>query len=308
MRRDLELATALDEGLTVIALVGPDRSPLVLVAPAPKHRERCLALGGAAGMGDLHVHDQTVAVFHEDVRHVAQASLVARALLEQPGIGVRGTGVGVVAALLSFEVHLGIAPLSRGLVVVPALETFVRGPGLDQRAVHTEVFVAAQACPIGGVLDPLEKGAGQVFIEEPLAVGAEGRVVPDLVIDVQSHEPAVQQVVLDGLDQLALAADGKQDLQQQGLEQHLRRHRRAAPAGVHRVELAVHRRQQRIDHGAQLAQRVCRRYPLFKADVAEHRPLEVLVAPHRPRPRRSPIVSDHTGRGQRRRGIFSTAC
>ena len=40
----------------------------------------------------------------------------------------------------------------------------------------------------------------------------------------------------------------------------------------------------------------------------QHRPLEVLVASHRPRPRRSPIVSDHTGRGQRRRGIFSTAC
>jgi len=180
----------------------------------------------------------------------------------------------------------------------------VRGPGLDQRAVHTEVFVAAQACPIGGVLDPLEKGAGQVFIEEPLAVGAEGRVVPDLVIDVQSHEPAVQQVVLDGLDQLALAADGKQDLQQQGLEQHLRRHRGAAPAGVHRVELAVHRRQQRIDHGAQFAQRVCRRYPLFKADVAEHRPLEVLVASHRPRLGCSPMASDRTGRRQRRRGIF----
>ena len=89
-----------------------------------------------------------------------------------------------------------------------------------------------------------------------------------------------------------------------GLEQHLRRHRGAAPAGVHRVELAVHRRQQRIDHGAQLAQRVCLRHALFKADVAEHRPLEVLVASHRPRLGCSPMASDRSGQRGRRRGIF----
>ena len=82
VRRDLELSAAFDEGLAVVALVGPDRSPLVLVVPTLQHGQRRLALGGAAGMGDLHVHDQPVAVFHEDVRHVAQASLVARALLE----------------------------------------------------------------------------------------------------------------------------------------------------------------------------------------------------------------------------------
>jgi len=102
VRRDLELATALDEGLTVIALVGPDRSPLVLVAPTLQHGQRRLALGRAAGMGDLDIHDQPVAVLHEDVPHVAQARFVAPALLEQAGIGVRGAGVGVVAALLSF--------------------------------------------------------------------------------------------------------------------------------------------------------------------------------------------------------------
>ena len=67
------------------------------------------------------------------------------------------------------------------------------------------------------MLDPLEEGAGQVFVEEALAVGAEGGVVPDFVLDVQAHEPAVQQVVVDRFDQLALAADGEQDLQQQAL-------------------------------------------------------------------------------------------
>lgn len=303
-RRDLELSAALDEGLAVIALVGPDRGPLVLVAPTLQHLQRRLALGGTVGMGDLHVHDQPVAVLHEDVAHVAQAGLVALALLEQPGIGVRGAGVGVVAALLPFEVHLGVAPRRCAAVIVLALEAFVRGPGLDQRAVHAEVFVAGKSAPLGAELDALKEGASEVFVEQAFAVGTEGGVVPDLVFDVQAHEPAVEQVVVDGLDQLALAADGEQDLQQQSLEDHFRRHRGAAPAGIHRLKLVVHRRQQRVDHGAQLAQRVCLRHSLFKADVAEHRLLEVLVASHRPRLGRSPMASDRSGRRGRRQGIF----
>lgn len=65
-----------------------------------------------------------------------------------------------------------------------------------------------------------------------------------------------------------------------GLEQHLWRHRRTATAGVHRLELAVHCCQQRINHSAQFAQRLCLRHALFKADVADHRPLEIWVASH----------------------------
>ena len=63
--------------------------------------------------------------------------------------------------------------------------------------------------------------------------GAECGVLLDVVFQVQTHEPAVQQVVVDGLDDMAFAANGEQDLQQ-GLKQHLRRHRGAASAGVGR--------------------------------------------------------------------------
>jgi len=83
------------------------------------------------------------------------------------------------------------------------------------------------------VLDALEEHARQVFVEQALAVGAEGGVVPDLVFDVQAHEPAIEQVVVDGLDQQPLAADGEQDLQQQGFQEHLGRYRRAAFARIH---------------------------------------------------------------------------
>jgi len=91
------------------------------------------------------------------------------------------------------------------------LEALVRGPCFDKRAVHAEVFVAGRPPPLGAKLDALEEGTGEVFVEQAFAIGAEGGVVPDLNLDVQAHEPAVQQVVVDCLDQLALNADGEQD-------------------------------------------------------------------------------------------------
>lgn len=211
---------------------------------------------------------------------MAQSGFVTRRLLEQPCIDVRRAGMGVVAARVAFEVNLGVAPFGRRAVVVLALETLVRGPGFNECAVHAEVFVAGQLRPASGVFHPLEEHAGQVFVEEPLAVGAEGGVVPDLVFQVQADEPAVQQVLVDGLHQQPLAADGEQDLQQQGLEQHFGRHRRTAVAGVHRHELRRHGVQQSVHHLAQFAQRVFGRYPVFEADVAEHHPLKVLCASH----------------------------
>ena len=108
-------------------------------------------------MGDLDIHDQPVAVLHEDVPHVAQARFVAPALLNRRASASVVLAWVVVAALLSFEVHLGIAPLSRGLVVVPALETFVRGPGPISVPSTLKCSSLLNPRPIGGVLDPSKR-------------------------------------------------------------------------------------------------------------------------------------------------------
>jgi len=104
-------------------------------------------------------------------------------LLDVPNCGAL---VRVVAALLAFEVDLGVAPWRRSAVIALAFEAFVRGPGVDEGAVHAEVFVAGEFVPLGAALDAFEEYPGQVFIEGPVAVGAEGEVVPDLVFDVQA--------------------------------------------------------------------------------------------------------------------------
>jgi len=294
-----------------------------LLAPAaplaPQHLERRLVLCRAIGVGDLHVHRQAVAVVHQDVAHVAQLRLVALGFLVQARIGVGAAGMGVVAALLAFEVDFGVAPRGRGWVVVVvavvdlvvavfALEALVRRPSLDQGAVDAEVLVADEPRPVGAVLDALEEHARQVFVEQALAVGAEGGVIPDLVFDAQAHEPAIQQVVVDGLDQQPLAADGEQDLQQQGFQEHLGWHRRAAFARIHGLELGAHAGQQGIDQRPQLAQGVLGRHPVFKADGAEHGSLKALHTSHRKSPinaRCRDAYDNTTGAGA---GSFSTAC
>jgi hypothetical protein len=67
---------------------------------------------------------------------------------------------------------------------------------------------------------------------------------------------------------------------QQGFQEHLGRYRRAAFARIHGFELGAHTGEQGIDQRAQLAQGVLGRYPVFKADVAEHDSLKALHTSH----------------------------
>lgn len=116
-------------------------------------------------MGDFKFHAQSVAVLHGGLPRIAPAGFVTRTLLEQPGIGVRGSGVGVDAARLAFEVHLSAASGRRGTVIVLALAALMRSPGLNERAVHAEVFVTGQPYAKATDLHPFEEGTGQVFVD-----------------------------------------------------------------------------------------------------------------------------------------------
>ena len=77
---------------------------------AAKHGQRGSALGGAASLSHQGIDDQTVAVLHQEVTHVAEPGLLAAPLAQQPGIGIGGRGVGLVRALLTTEVALTVAP------------------------------------------------------------------------------------------------------------------------------------------------------------------------------------------------------
>jgi len=237
-------------------------------------------------VADLDIADQAMAVVHQDVGHVTEPGFVAFGFFVQPRICIAATGVAVIAAALALEVDFRVAPRRQRAVLVFSLKALVRGPSLDEGAIDAEMLIAGESGPLGAELDALKEAARQPFVEEPLAVGAEGGVIPDFVFEVEADKPAVQQVVVDGFDQEPLGADGEQDLQQQGFEQHLGRHRGPAGLGVGRIELAAHAGQQGIDHSTQFAQRVLGRHPIFQTEVGKHRTLKALCASHRCSPHR----------------------
>jgi hypothetical protein len=85
-----------------------------------------------------------------------------------------------------------------------------------------------------------ERG-GDLTGQEPVEFLGECCRIPDWLIHAQSDEPAKQQVVLQLLDQQALAADGVEAVQQQRAQQFLRRNRWAADGRIQTIKLGRQR-------------------------------------------------------------------
>ena len=194
----------------------------------------------ARGARGHRTDDQPVAVLHQRVAHEAQLRFLARSFAEQPGVGIGGRGMRVVAAPLAMEVALAVAPragrVARAVLRPEALQA---GPGLQQRAVDREVLARQQPLDLVVRQHRGEKLGRHLALQQPVAVLGEGRGVPHRVLDAEPDKPAEQQVVVDPLDQLPLRADRIEGLQQQGPQQPLRRDRLPAERRIQRVELAA---------------------------------------------------------------------
>ena len=116
---------------------------------------------------------------------------------------------------------------------------------------------------------------------QPVAVLREAGRIPNRIVGRKAHEPAVQQIVVQLLHQLAFRPDAVEHLQQQSAQQLLRRNRRAAFA---RIELgprlrfsspSTSRTSSRI-----LPQRMVRRHPCLRRDVRKQPALIHKFASH----------------------------
>lgn len=212
------------------------------------------------------------------MRHVTQFRFGEFALLEQAGLGVGGALVRLVAALVALEVDLRVASQRAARAAAVLLhEALVARPRLDHRAVGAEVLIGHEALPLGQLQYPLEELTRHLGTEQPITVEAEDRPVPHRGIHPETDEPAKQQVVVQLLHQLALAAHREEHLHQQGPKQMLGRDRRAARMRIDLVEQPAHVRKDHID---QPAQRVLLRNTLFETDVTEHRRLGIFLTAH----------------------------
>lgn len=76
---------------------------------------------------------------------------------------------------------------------------------------------------------------GDVVREQPIAILRERRL-PDGRIDLKFDEPAKEVIVVELLDELALAANRVENLEEECAQQLFRRDRWPATRGVQRVE------------------------------------------------------------------------
>jgi len=169
-----------------------------------------------------------------------------------------------VAAPLVSEVTAVAAVI---VLAVFGHKAFVASPGLDQGAVHAEVFAAEQLTLIGLRHDLVEQFEHRIMRNEPLAVFAEDRGHPHRIVHGQAHKPAKEHVVLDLLHEHALGAHAVEHLQQHRAQQLLRCNTGAAALDVrlvHPGKQSIHRHQCLVDHLADLSQRMVSRYKVIK--------------------------------------------
>jgi hypothetical protein len=148
-----------------------------------------IALSRACGVTYINAHQQAVAVLHQGIGQVGCA------YWPQP-LRVRracGSVVKVCVWLLHFWRRKSLPSPSSGSSLERAL---VLRPGLKQRAIDREVLVADQLAQAGQQHRVRKEPLGDLGVQQPILVEGKRGVSPCRVVDVQTHEPAEQQVVL----------------------------------------------------------------------------------------------------------------
>jgi hypothetical protein len=192
--------------------------------------------------------------------------------------------MGRVGAPVAVEVALGIAPARvRRRRVVPAvfrLEALHARPGLDQRAINTEVRVQEQRFDLRLAQHRLEELGRDVAAEKTIAIFREHRHVPDGIIHAEAREPAKQQVIVQLFHQLAFRADRIEGLEQKRPEQLLGRDRRPADRRVEHGKVSREVAQRGVHERQDAAKGVVQGHTRLAAHIAEQRLASNVVAPH----------------------------
>jgi hypothetical protein len=154
--------------------------------------------------------------------------------------------------------------------LVRALETFETGPGLEQRAVHREVFVREQAGLSRLAAHGVKKRAGDIAGEQALAILAEGGVRPDRLIHTEADKPSIQHAVVDLFHQQPLAAHRVERLEQQRAQQLLGWNRRPAHVRVHLGKARRQLGEHAVGHRPNGPEWMIGADALFGREVTEH--------------------------------------
>ena len=216
---------------------------------------------------------------------VAEPRFAAPRFLVQPRVGIRRRLMRRIGAPLAdgnSRSDCRRRPRRRFLVARP--EALLTRPRLEQRAVDREMLVREQPLAVGVDQHRVEERRRDVAVQQPIPILRERRRRPHRVVHAQPDEPAKQQVVIELLHQLPLAANRVERLQQQRAQQLLRRNRRPPELDIQRAEPRREPLQRPIGDAANRAQRMIRRHPLLERHVAEHRSRLLVGSTHQAAP------------------------
>src|SRR5665213_3071562 len=196
MRSDALREQGIDKPACVIALVATDTLWSKPLAPLPGHqRQGRFGLRHAHRRGETHVADQTVTIIHQGVSGKAQPGFLAQRFAQELGLRLRGARVCVITPLLALEVPIpaGIGPRATAVL---GSERFHRCPGLNQRAIDTEVLVQEQFQGSRFAHYRIKKPQGHVLTGQSLTVLAERGGVERRLLKAHVQEPAEHDVVI----------------------------------------------------------------------------------------------------------------
>ena len=245
-----------------------------------------------------------MAVLGEKVAGIRKAGRLAGRVFGKESLRIGGGGMGVIAAALTMEIdaQVAVAVCAAGnrtlifcartltswspatlLVLTQFLlgpEALERGSGFHQGAVQAEVLPGKQFPGFGLLSHLQEEGLGHVARKEAFSVLREGGGVPDRFVQIEAHEPAKQQVILQVLAELALGRDGIEHLDEKGAQEILGRDGGTAALGV---DLVKERRQSGkglIGHLADGPQGVIFGDTVLQGTEEHKRRLACLFSPH----------------------------
>src|SRR5512142_25232 len=264
----------------VEVLVGSQGHPMIAFNLITHHYGR-FSFRRPPRLAQQALHHQTVSVFHQHMPQIAELGLLPLGFLIEPGLGVGGGLVRIVAPLLAPKLNARITPrVPKASRLILFLKALLPCPGFDQGPVHREVLVGQKPLLLGLSTDRFKELLCDVPSQKPLPVLGKHRGIPDALVHVEPHKPPKKQIVIELLHQKPLASHCVERLQQKRPQKLLRRYRWPSHPRIKLLKLTRQHVQRLVGHRPNRPQRMALRHPLLRRNVAEHTALLSIFSTH----------------------------
>ncbi len=213
-RREAGRAGPLHEVARIVAIFGADGRARRDPRDHLQQTERILHFGAATRAADHGVHHEAVPIVDERAGLVREDGGRVERLAGHARIRVRHRAMRGFRPLFPVKAGAVIARVDRAIrFVICGAYALLARPRLEQRTVDGEVLAREQARLLRRRDRAGEELRRVVAVEQTLQILGERGCVPRRGLEVEPDEPTTEEIVLELLDELALASNRIQQLQ-----------------------------------------------------------------------------------------------